>query len=132
VRAALVLDLLRFTPGPQPELAYEIEEEEVIGAGVARPHVFQVALVGNRVESARWVVDTMAGTFRRARSENFFDTEEPRILTFPAGSADIEELQGTVLALKPGLYEVRFAFYYSVAGIDRQQFSEPVLIYHEE
>ena len=40
--------------------------------------------------------------------------------------------QGTVLAAQPGLYELRFAFYYSVAGADREHRSEAILIYSDE
>jgi hypothetical protein len=129
---ALVLEVLRHHPGPVPELAYAIEGEEVLGAGVARPHAFQATLAGKRVEPARWVVDAARGIVQRARSENLLDTPEPLVLTFPAGAPDIEEIQGTVLALQPGLYELRFAFHYSVAGVDRERFSEPFLVYFEE
>jgi hypothetical protein len=129
---ALVLELLRYQSGAVAELAYAIEGEEVLGAGLARPHVFQVTLAGKRVEPARWVVDAARGVVQRARSENLLDTPEPLVLTFPAGAPDIEEIQGTVLALQPGLYELRFAFHYSVAGVDRERFSEPFLVYFEE
>jgi Domain of unknown function (DUF4062) len=129
---ALVLEVVRYEPGPIAGLAYQIEGEEVQGAGVARPHVFQVTLAGMRIEPARWVVDSVRGTVLRALSENFFHTPKPRILTFPAGSPDIEEIQGTVLAAETGLYELRFAFCYSVAGVDREHRSEPILIYSDE
>jgi hypothetical protein len=129
---ALVLEVVRYVPGAMAELAYQIEGEAVQGAGMARPHVFQVTLAGQRVEPARWVVDAARGTVLHALSENFFHTSEPRVLTFPAGSSDIEEVQGTVLAAQPGLYELRFAFYYSVAGADREHRSEVILIYSDE
>jgi len=129
---SLVLEVVRYEPGAVAGLAYQIDGEEVQGAGVARPHVFQVTLAGKRVEPARWVVDAARGTALRALSENFLHTTEPRILTFPAGSPDIEEIQGTVLAAQPGLYEIRFAFYYSVAGADRERRSESILIYSDE
>jgi len=129
---ALVLEVLRYQPGAVAELAYVIEGEEVLGAGVARPHVFQVTLAGSRVEAARWVVDATRGVVHQARSGNFLDTLEPRVLTFPAGAPDIEEIQGTVLALQSGLYELRFVFHYSVAGEDRDRRSEAFLVYCEE
>ncbi|WP_158501601.1 DUF4062 domain-containing protein [Vitiosangium sp. GDMCC 1.1324] len=129
---ATELEVVRFTPGRRPEYAYEIEGARLIGAGVAQPHVFTVLVFGNRVMPARWVIDAKRGTFREAKSANFFDTDDPRILTFPAGGADIEELKGTVMTCEQGLYELRFVFHYSVAGVDRQRTSEVAHVYSDE
>ena len=129
---AMVLEVLDFTPGRIAELDYRIAGDEVIGAGVARPHVFQVTVAASRVEPARWVLDATRGKVARANSDNFFDLDEPRILTFPADGADIEEIRGTVLAIEPGLYEVRFVFHYSVGGSDRSQQSASLLLYSDE
>lgn len=129
---ALVLEVVRFEAGPVPDLAYRIEGEEVQGAGVVRPHVFQVTVSGERVEPARWILDATRGIVVRARSANFLDTPDPRLLTFPAGGADIEEIQGTILALEPGLYELRLVLHYSVGGADREHACEPLLLYSEE
>ncbi len=129
---ALILEVARYESDAKPELAYQIEGEEVQGAGVARPHLFQVTLAGRCVEPARWIVDPVRGTVLRALSRNFLHTPDPRILTFPAGSADIEEIQGSVLAAQAGLYELRFAFHYSVAGVDREQRFAAFLVYSNE
>ena len=129
---AIELELVRYEPGARPELGYELEGADLIGAGVAKPHVFNVSLFGESVGPARWVVDAKAGTFAQAKSANFLDTDEPRVLTFAADGADLEELQGTVLAQDPGLYEFRFLFHYSVGGEDRQQASEAALVYFDE
>lgn len=128
----LELELVRFTPGAQPGLDYAIEGAEIQGAGVARPHVFSILLRGTTVGPATWVMDGRTGRTASARSANFFDTEDPRLLTFPADASDIEELQGTVLAQQAGLYEVRFVFDYSVGGLDRQQASDTLLVYFDE
>jgi hypothetical protein len=128
----LGLELLRFTPDRRPELDYAVEGEAIQGAGVARPHVFSVSLRGQKVGPATWVMDARAGRIAVARSANFFDTEEPQLLTFPGDSSDIEELQGTVLATQTGFYEFRFVFDYSVGGEDRQQSSSPLLVYVDE
>ncbi|HEX5748850.1 MAG TPA: DUF4062 domain-containing protein [Archangium sp.] len=129
---AMELEAVRFTSGLRPEYAYELEGTSLIGAGIARPHVFTVMVFGNRVMPARWVIDSKLGTFREAKSANFFDTDDPRILTFPADGADIEEIKGTVMACEQGLYELRFVFHYSVAGVDRQRASEVAHVYSDE
>ena len=129
---ALELELLDFTRGSRADLAYEIEGTEIQGAGVARPHVFSISLRGNSVGPATWVTDAREGRIAIARSANFFDTEEARLLTFSGDRSEIEELQGTVLAQEAGLYEFRFVFYYSVGGSDRQHASEPLLVYFGE
>lgn len=128
----MVLEVVSFTPGRIAVLDYQIAGDEVIGAGVACPHVFQVTVAGHTVEPARWVTDAARGEVARARSDNFFDLTEPRVLTFPADTPDIEENQGTVLALTQGLYELRFVFHYSVGGSDHQQHSAGLLIYADE
>lgn len=129
---ALVLEVASFEGRSVPELAYRIEEEAVHGAGTVRPHVFQVTVAGERVEPARWILDATRGIVVRARSANFLDTPDPRVLTFPADGADIEEIQGTILAVEPGLYELKLVLYYSVGGADRQHACEPLWLYSEE
>ena len=128
----LSLELLRFAPGRFAALDYAVEGEAIQGAGVARPHVFSISLRGDKVGPATWVTDARAGRIAVAKSANFFDTDEPQLLTFPAGRSDIEELQGTVLATQTGLYEFRFVFDYSVGGDDRQQATSPLLVYVDE
>jgi len=128
----LSLELLRFTPGRHAALDYAVEGEAIQGAGLARPHVFSISLRGDKVGPATWVTDARAGRIAVAKSANFFDTDEPQLLTFPAGRSDIEELQGTVLATQTGLYEFRFVFDYSVGGDDRQQATSPLLVYVDE
>lgn len=128
----LELQLLSFTPGPIQGLAYVIEGAEIQGAGVARPHIFSVALRGNKVAPATWVIDARAGKVATARSPNFFDTEEPRLLTFPRDRSDIEQVHVTVLAREIGLYEFRFLFDYSVGGVDRHHASDALLVYFDE
>jgi hypothetical protein len=128
---AMVLQVVSFMPGSQAALAYVVEGAAVVGAGVARPQVFSVALRGRTVSPARWVLDRTTNAVSQARSENFLDTEDPRVLTFPAGANDIEELQGTVTAREPGLYAVRFVFHYSVGGEDREHVSDTIRIYAE-
>jgi len=129
---ALELQLMRFTPGAQAGLEYAIEGAEIQGAGVAHPHVFSVSLRGSKVGAATWVIDGRTGRSAVARSANFFDTEDPQLLTFSADGTDIEELQGAVLAQEAGLYEFRFVFDYSVGGLDRQQVSDALLVYFDE
>ena len=129
---ALELVVDHFEPGPHPDLSYEIEGRELIGAGVARPHVFSLAVFGDQVGRAQWITDGKQGTFVQANSANFFDTDDPRILTFPAGGADIEEIRGTVLMQEPGLYKVRFVFHYSVGGQDQEKSSEAIHVYSDE
>ena len=129
---AMELEVQKFTAGAQPALAYIVEGAEVIGAGIARPHVFSVAVRGLTVAPARWVLDRTTNAVSQARSENFLDTDDPRVLTFPAGANDIEELQGTITARQPGLYEVRFLFHYSVGGEDRQHASDTIRVYMDE
>lgn len=128
----LELELLRFTPGAQVGLAYTIEGAAIQGAGVVRPHLFSIPLLGHKVGRATWVRDGRTGRTVTARSANFFDTEDPQLLTFPADGTDIEELQGTVLAQETGLYEFRFIFDYSVGGLDRRQLSDTLLVYFDE
>jgi hypothetical protein len=128
----LEIDLVRFEPGARVEYAYELDADAIIGAGTAKPHVFAVRIDGDRVGRADWVVDAKAGITTSARSANFFDTNEPQILTFPADRPDIEELQGTVFAGATGLYEFRFRFLYSVGGIDHEHVSETIRVYADE
>lgn len=128
----LELELIQFTPGAQPGLDYRIEGAEIHGAGIARPHVFSISLLGGKVGPAVWVRNGYTGHTAIARSGNFFDTEDPQLLTFPASGNDIEELQGTALAQQTGLYEFRFIFDYTVGGIDRQQVSDSLLVYCDE
>ena len=128
----LKLELVRFTPGAQASLDYAIEGSEIQGAGVARPHVFSISLHGNKVGPATWVTVGRSGRTAVARSANFFDTEDPQLLTFSGDRSDIEELQGTVLAQQNGLYEFRFVFDYSVGGVDRQQVTDTLLVYFDE
>jgi hypothetical protein len=129
---ALELELLRHAPGSQPDLAYEIEGAEIQGAGLARPHVFSVSLRGSQVGPACWVMDARTGQIAISRSANFFDTQEPRVLTLRADTSETEELQGTILAQQTGLYELRFVFFYSAGGVDRQHASEVLHIYFDE
>jgi hypothetical protein len=72
------------------------------------------------------------GTTQRARSDNFLDTDEPRRIAVRSSDDDIEEVECTILARKPGLYEAKFAFFYNVNGVDREKYSEPLLIYYKE
>ena len=67
-----------------------------------------------------------------ACSANLLDTAPPRVLAFPAGAPDLEAVRGSVLALDPGLYELAFAFHYSVGGEDRARRSRPFVIYMDE
>jgi len=127
----LALDILRYQPGPDPEYAYQIEGAAIIGAGVVKPHVFMIALLGDKPSSARWIVDSRTGESRVAKSANFFDTEDPRLITL-APEGDVEEIQGSVLAQKPGFYEMRFVFDYSVGGKDRRQTTDMVLVYSDD
>ena len=129
---ALELEVVRFEPGPRPEYAYHVDGAALVGAGTPQPHVFSVALLGDRVGRARWVTDARLGRFAQARSANFLDTDDQRLFSFPASADDIEEIRGTVLAQEPGLYALRFVFHYSVAGADRQKASEVVHVYADE
>lgn len=129
---AMELKVHAFTAGVQPALAYAVDGAALIGAGIARPHVFSVGLKGRTVLPARWVLDRTTNAVSQARSENFLDTDDPRVLTFPAGANDIEELQGTVLAREPGLYELGFVFFYSVGGEDREHRSDTIRVYASE
>jgi pimeloyl-ACP methyl ester carboxylesterase len=129
---SMELEVVRYTPGARAEYAYRIEGTALVGAGVAKPHVFSVMVFGERVAPTQWVTDAKLGTFSEARSANFFDTDDPRILTFAAGGADIEEIRGTVLVQEPGLYALRFVFHYSVAGADRHKATELIDVYADE
>jgi hypothetical protein len=128
---AMTLEVVSFAPDSRDEYHYRIEGGELIGAGMAKPHVFSISLFGERAGRAQWVLDARRGTSAEANTENFFDTDEPRVLTFaPEGSN--EEIRGTVLAQDPGLYAVRFVFHYSVAGEDRQKQSDVIHVYSDE
>ena len=120
----LTLELLEHRSGVDPALQYRIDGAAIVGAGVARPHVFSIALRGEQVGPARW-----AGDAAPAASSNLLDTEPPRVLAFKPRGDDIEELQGTITARIAGWYRLRFAFHYSVAGDDRCQHSDELRIY---
>jgi hypothetical protein len=127
----LALEILQIRPGDDPEYSHQLEGAAIIGAGIVRPHVFTVALLGEKPSPARWVEDAGAGRFRVARSANFFDTEEPRLISL-APEADVEEIQGTVLAQESGFYALRFAWDYSAKGEDRRKASETVFVYAQD
>jgi hypothetical protein len=129
---ALVPELLEYRAGPQPGLAYAVAGDKVIGAGVKQPHVFALRMRDGTVEPARWMPGSTGGEVLRSTSENMLDTKPPRVLAFTPDREDIEELQGTVTAGEPGLYVLRFVFYYSVAGEDRQQVSDAIRIYSRD
>lgn len=125
------LEVVRFTPGARSEYAYRVEGAAVIGAGIPEPHVFSVMVFGKRVAPAQWVIDARRGTFSESKSVNFFDTDDPpRYLKLALG--ETEEVKGIVLAQDPGLYELRFVFYYSVAGADRHKATEVIHVYADE
>ena len=126
---AIVAEMLAYQAGVQPALAYSLAGDAVIGAGIRQPHVFAIALRGGQVGAARWMPGDPGGALAQSASENMLDTDPPRILTFSNEREDIEELQGTISAREPGLYQLRFVFYYSVAGEDRQQTSDVIRIY---
>lgn len=128
---AMELEVVSFAPGVRPEYAYRVDGAELIGAGIAKPHVFTVTVSGKRVAPSQWVVDARRGTFVESRSANFFDLEDPRILTFSAGGGN-EEIRGTVFSQEAGLYALRFVFHYSVAGVDQHKATEVIHVYTDE
>lgn len=128
---AIVPELLGYRAGPQPALAYTVAGDAVIGAGIKQPHVFAMTLRGAQVGAARWMPSSPGGAVAPSTSENLLDTDPPRVLTFTTDREDLEEVQGTVTARAPGLYILRFVFYYSVAGEDRQHASDPIRIYSQ-
>ena len=128
----LELELIRFEDDPQSRYAYQIDGAEIIGAGMTTPQVFKVSIFGNRVAPARWVVNTKDGTFVKSKSANFFDTDEPRVFKFSPDDKEDEEILCAVLAQERGLYQLRFVFYYSVAGVDKRQATEIINVYSDE
>ncbi len=128
---AMELEVVRFTPEVGLEYAYRVEGAAVIGAGMSEPHVFSVTVFGDRVTPAQWVNDAKRGSFSESKSVNFFDTNDPpRYLKLAIG--ETEELKGMVLAQEQGLYELRFVFYYGVAGVDRHKTTEVIHVYADE
>ena len=127
----LGIEIVEYRAGADPQYAYQVQGSAIIGAGVVKPHVFTVSLAGSDAMPARWVVNAKTVEYRVARSANFFDTDDPELITL-APEGDVEEIKGSILTQEPGFYEVRFVFDYSVAGKDYRRATESVLLYNDD
>ena len=114
---AIRLKVLDFDPVRRPELAYEVNADAIVGAGTRKPHIYQVRLLGDRVEPATWLPDGDAPVVT-ARSDNFLDTERP---FFPVleSKQPPELIQVTVVAETPGKYEITFTIDYIIQNKER-------------
>lgn len=130
----LSLNLHRYSKDENRQLAYEVQGDEIYGAGSTAAHEFSVSLKGNHVGPARWVVRDKERSQRAvtAKSANFFDYDGVAYLTLRADSDDLEEVRGTITTQEPGTYELSFAFSYSVGGVDRTSDTAKFIIYRKK
>ena len=121
-----------FTPGLKPEFSYIREGEQVIGAGIVQPWCFSVVVKGHQVFAPYWTMpmdeEPVQGTV-----ENFFKTENPKLMSFSKDDHFIQEIQGTVHTTETGLYKIRLGFWYNIGGNkDVAYYSNQVLVYNQE
>lgn len=118
----LELVRLNYEPGENPRYEIPVSGEAQIGAGIIEPHRFMVGFGKTGISPA-----IRSGT--SARSDNFFDMDPEVYLTFkPAESQELIKVAGR--ALDPGMYSLRFDFYYRVRSRElRCRSSLPIRVY---
>ena len=66
----------------------------------------------------------------KRRAVNFFDTENPKLITLKPTNDNPESIQVITLAQEPGYYEVVFQLSYHVGGKDKIYKSETIKLYY--
>jgi len=110
-----------------PVLAYKGNLDNIHGKGTAEVQSFQVELHGTDPIKSRWITKELRS--QPSKSENFFDIEPPRVLTFSPNGDPGEEIDVAVTATQAGFYKTRFKFQCSTGGSDSEIYSEPIYIY---
>jgi hypothetical protein len=106
------LCLTKFVAGREPFFEYQLEAEEVIGAGPMEPLRFFVEVGSDGPGPARRILRSTGGGTEvlTARGANFFDTEPETYYTFSSWEAP-QVIKATVTALDQGYYELCFRFF---------------------
>ena len=116
-----------FVPGKNPSLAYKLDADLIHPAGTIKPWVFYAGLNGKKKYK---VMRKIKGKTIRAKSNNFFDTEDIEQITLTTDD-DARSFIIEVKALKAGLYTIRFVFTYSVLGeVKTVETNPPLNIYY--
>jgi hypothetical protein len=109
-----------------PTLAYKVDLDKIFGKGTAEALSFQASLRGTVVKST-WITKDLRP--ETPKSENFFDIEPPRVLTFLPHNDAGEEIDVKVTATQVGLYKTKFIFQCSAEGEDSKTSSDPIYVY---
>ena len=127
----LDLQVIEFTPGPNPAYAEQIAGAELFGAGFIEPLRFFIELDGKNVGRARRSMRNVDGksTIVVADSPNFLDTDPAAFLAL-APTDPQAMFRFTVTANTSGVYRFCLRWFYRVAARElRQHTSLPVSIY---
>lgn len=126
------LALLDHTPGEDPYYRYQVEGEEIFGAGPIEPQRFFVEVGPKGPRPARKVIDRRTNETAEAHSNNFFDTDPEIYLGFTPGETP-QMIKVTTTVLEPGSYELCFRFFYRVANRElRQHTTDAIHVYLQD
>lgn len=125
------INVVKYEDGENEDLSYQIQGDEISGAGLLKPEQFYVSLFGKKVGYAKWVRSD-GSCVESKNYKNLLDTNDLKYITLQAKSDDTIPMLINISAQEVGSYELSFTFDYMVEGKERSKTTaDTICLYYE-